>query len=205
MSPKDSDRANQENAQTAFERFSSIRDGSDWGSAFFRAFGRDDVALQRMTDQLDRIGLSRSERIRADFADIFSNVLWVATRKPVGLAAQTNRSLPQVTQNRLQGEAFVARELPEIKKVQTNVVQEVTAKTQSGVKTRLDILGTNSSGQIVGTEIKSSATAPLTRNQTAAFPEIAKTGAHVVGKGKWPYVGGTYIAPHVVPIRRPPK
>jgi len=53
------------------------------------------------------------------------------------------------------------------------------------------------------TEAKSSATAPLTANQTKAFPEIEKTGATVKGAGKPGFPGGTQIPPTKVEIVRP--
>jgi len=43
----------------------------------------------------------------------------------------------------------------------------------------------------------------LTGNQTSAFPEIAESGATVVGKGKPPFSGGTKIPPTEVDIVRP--
>jgi hypothetical protein len=44
----------------------------------------------------------------------------------------------------------------------------------------------------------------LTNNQKLAHPEIEKTGATVVGKGKEPYTGGTKIPPTKVNIVRLP-
>jgi len=70
---------------------------------------------------------------------------------------------------------------------------------------QIDIMSTTPSGEIAMTEAKSSATAPLTKNQKAAHPEIARTGTTVAGKGKPPYVGGTRIPPTEVKVVRPPK
>ncbi len=53
------------------------------------------------------------------------------------------------------------------------------------------------------TEAKSSARAPLTKNQSKAFSEIEKTGATVVGKGKPGFPGGTKIPPTKVEVVRP--
>jgi hypothetical protein len=85
----------------------------------------------------------------------------------------------------------------------SNVVQNVTMKTQSGVKTVMDVVSKDASGNTVLQEAKSSATAPLTRNQAAAHPEIANTGATVVGKGKPGFPGGTKIPPTNVQVVRP--
>lgn len=69
-------------------------------------------------------------------------------------------------------------------KTHKEVQQQITVKTQSGVKTRIDIVGKNKqTGDLKCVECKASPTAPLTKNQKQAFPEIEKTGATVVGKG----------------------
>ncbi|WP_308073864.1 hypothetical protein, partial [Neisseria polysaccharea] len=51
-------------------------------------------------------------------------------------------------------------------------------------------------------EYKASITAPLTKNQKKAFPEIERTGATVVGKGKLGYPKGNKIKPTKVIIER---
>jgi integrase len=61
------------------------------------------------------------------------------------------------------------------------------------------------SGDVRLQEAKSSATAKLTDRQKAAHPEIQKSGATVVGKGKPDYPGGTKIQPTKVEIVRPNK
>jgi filamentous hemagglutinin len=53
----------------------------------------------------------------------------------------------------------------------------------------MDVVSTNSSGDVALTEAKSSASARLTPNQALAHPEIAETGATVVGRGKPPFIG----------------
>ncbi|MGV6852757.1 MAG: hypothetical protein ACWA5R_11360 [bacterium] len=60
----------------------------------------------------------------------------------------------------------------QLQKTQSGVVQQVTVNTQSGVRTRLDMVGWDASGSIRSTECKASATAPLTRNQRLGFPEM---------------------------------
>jgi filamentous hemagglutinin len=80
----------------------------------------------------------------------------------------------------------------------------VTVKTQSGVRTRIDLAGTDQeTGAIRLTEAKSSAKAPLTGAQSDAFPEIQQSGATVVGQGKPGFPGGTQIPPTEVEIVRP--
>lgn len=86
------------------------------------------------------------------------------------------------------------------------MVRQLTVKTQDGVRTRLDVAGKiPATGQPKLTEAKASDSAPLTKNQRKAFPEIAKTGATVVGKGKPGWPGGTKIPPTTVEIKRPNK
>jgi len=59
------------------------------------------------------------------------------------------------------------------------------------------------SGAVHLQEAKSSAAARPTPNQAKAHPEIAKTGATVVGQGKPGYPGGTKIPPTKVEVVRP--
>ena len=51
----------------------------------------------------------------------------------------------------------------------------------------------DTNGNVVIQEYKSSLTAPLTKNQTKAFPEIFENGGTVVGKGKGIFKGGYQI------------
>lgn len=53
--------------------------------------------------------------------------------------------------------------------------EQITVKTLSSIKTRLDAIGLDAEGNVVINEFKSSATAPLTPNQKIAFPEIRFT------------------------------
>lgn len=65
------------------------------------------------------------------------------------------------------------------------------------------MLGRDADGKLSCFECKSSDTAPLTRNQKIAFPEIEESGATIVGKGKPGFPGGTEIPPTKVEIFRP--
>jgi RHS repeat-associated protein len=84
----------------------------------------------------------------------------------------------------------------------TDITPQITIKADNGVKTRVDFLSFDQNGMVKIDEAKSSATAPLTKNQTSAFPSIEKSGGTVVGKGKPPFVGGTKIPPTKVNIVR---
>jgi len=109
----------------------------------------------------------------------------------------------QLENNKKQGKAFEDASYDKYSETRPEAAREVTVKTDSGVKTRIDMMGRDTDGEISCVECKSSETAPLTKNQKAAFPEIEKTGATVVGKGKPGFPGGTKIPPTRVEILRP--
>jgi hypothetical protein len=104
--------------------------------------------------------------------------------------------------NKEAGKAFEQALKPVLESKQPGVVEQLTVKTESGVKTRLDFAG-KESGNVALTEAKGSATARLTTKQAKAFPEIEKTGCTVCGKGKPGFPGGTKIPPTKVKIIRP--
>jgi len=110
-----------------------------------------------------------------------------------------------LTANKLRGAAFEQSVFNEMQQSQPTMVQQITIKTQSGVKTRLDIAGYNLDGSLCLVECKSSATAPLTKNQSVAFPEIQRNGGVVAGQGKAGFPGGMEIPPTAVRIVRPNK
>lgn len=109
----------------------------------------------------------------------------------------------QLEKNKEKGKAFEDYKERELRETTPEVGREVTAKTKSGVRTRFDMLGRDADGNISCIECKSSNTAPLTRNQKLAYPEIEESGAVVVGKGKPGFPGGTVIPPTRVEIVRP--
>jgi len=110
----------------------------------------------------------------------------------------------QVLKNAEKGAKFEKKVVEEVSTSQTDVVEQITVKTKSGTKTRIDVVGKDkATGKVKLTEAKSSQTAPLTKNQKTAFPEIEQSGGTVVGEGKPPYVGGTEIPPTKVEIVRP--
>ena len=111
----------------------------------------------------------------------------------------------QIKINKMRGDAFELDVLKDLEKTQTGVVSQITVKTGSGTRTRVDLLGFDEKGNIKCTECKGSDRAPLTKNQKIAFPEIESTGGIVVGKGKGDFKGGTQIPPTRVNIIRPKK
>jgi RHS repeat-associated protein len=105
--------------------------------------------------------------------------------------------------NKAAGDAFEQAVGAELRATHEVVVPQVTIRTPSGTRTRVDFV-TRDGTSIGCVECKASATAPLTKNQTAAFPEIQQSGGVVVGAGKPGVPGGTSIPPGTpVRIRRP--
>ena len=98
-------------------------------------------------------------------------------------------------QNKAKGRAFEKHEFAKFSAKYNNAAEQVTIKTPSGTRTRVDAIGLDADGKIVIYEFKSSLTAPLTKNQRAAFEEILKSGGVVVGKGegKGIFKGGKLI------------
>jgi filamentous hemagglutinin len=119
-------------------------------------------------------------------------------------AKQAQRA--QLEANKKQGAAFEAQATSEARRTQTGVVGQLTIRSESGTKTRLDLAGRDKvSNAVKLTEAKSSETAGLTPNQKRAFPEIARSGGTVAGRGKPGFPGGTKIPPTTVDIVRPKK
>jgi RHS repeat-associated protein len=112
-------------------------------------------------------------------------------------------SLATLEKNKITGSAFENSTFEKLNKTNENFIRELTVKTKSGTKVRLDIIGYNSEGVTCIIECKSSKTAPLTKNQSKAFPEIKNSGAIVVGKGKPGLPPGTRIPKVEVNVIRP--
>lgn len=123
--------------------------------------------------------------------------------KNPGKDSGSDRAKSTVQENKAKGDAFELEYFEEAKKARPGAVQQVTVKTDSGVKTRIDIVARDADGKIVCIECKASPTAPLTKNQKVAHPEIENTGATVVGDGKPGFPGGTKIPPTKIEIVRP--
>jgi uncharacterized protein RhaS with RHS repeats len=120
-----------------------------------------------------------------------------------GVAKAGVTAAERLVLNRAKGEAFEQAVATAEKLRGAEVVEQITVKTQSGTRTRLDLVTKEADGGCKLIECKSSATAGLTKNQTKAFPEIEATGGTVVGKGKGDFPGGTRLQPQKVEIFRP--
>ncbi|UZQ49367.1 hypothetical protein [Clostridium kluyveri] len=106
-------------------------------------------------------------------------------------------------QNRVNGRKFETEALEKMQESADDVVEQITIKSKSGTRTRLDAIGIDKdTGEILIEEYKASSTAPLTKNQKISHPEIETDGGVVVGKGKPPFIGGTEIPPTKIKIIR---
>ncbi|ROO08083.1 pyocin [Pseudomonas fluorescens] len=109
----------------------------------------------------------------------------------------------QLEKNKAAGAEFEDKTYGDFSEEMEESGQQVTIKTESGTRTRLDMIGRDANGDINCVECKASDTAPLTRNQKQAFPEIERSGGTIVGKGKPGFPGGTVLPPTRVDIVRP--
>ncbi len=122
-------------------------------------------------------------------------------------AAKAVGEVPQVTKNAAQGKAWETQVTKDLATEGHDKIAEQVMIKPNGVKTgnvRLDNVSMKD-GKIALTDAKSSATAPLTKNQKPGYPAIEKNGGVVVGdKGaSQGYPAGTVIPPTKVDIRRP--
>jgi len=136
-------------------------------------------------------------------SSVWSRITGAAPKTELTPEVSPTKAPTTIRQNAEQGKAFEKVVGDGLKKTDTSVASQVTVKTESGVSTKIDFASKGQDGTVNLTEAKSSATAPLTKNQTAAFPEIEQTGGVVTGKGKPGFEGGTQIPPTKVKIVRP--
>ena len=116
-----------------------------------------------------------------------------ATTKTETVMESKERFFDVLEQNRINGRAFEQQEFAKFRQSYNDAVEQITIKTSSGIRTRVDAVGLDPQGNVVISEFKSSATAPLTQNQKRAFPELTENGGGVVGKGKGIFTGGYQI------------
>lgn len=100
---------------------------------------------------------------------------------------------------------YEQQEFPKFASKTNNAVEQVTIKTNAGIKIRVDAIGIDKkTGNVVINEFKSSQTARLTPNQEKGFPQLEQGGGVVVGQGKGIFTGGYEIPPGTkVEIIRP--
>jgi hypothetical protein len=132
---------------------------------------------------------------------------------PSGIQSRTSESEPEARPklspseraavNFKMGQQYEQDFNSELQRDKLEIGPQLTLETPSGKRTRVDFVTRHpTSGEIRCIECKASETAPLTRNQREAFPEIGASGATVKGAGKPEFPGGTYIPPTNVQIMR---
>jgi len=84
------------------------------------------------------------------------------TAKAVDNATEAARKSDVLAKNRAKGRAFEREKFQEFSATHNGAVEQVTIRTPSGKKTRVDAIGFDADGNIVIQEYKSSLTAPLT-------------------------------------------
>lgn len=111
----------------------------------------------------------------------------------------------QLLLNQMRGEATEQRVRTELQQTHLLVAEQVTIRTRSGAKSRLDFVTLDpDTGEIRCIECKSSPTAPLSENQRLVHFELERSGGIVVGAGKPNIPGGMRIPPTKVRIIRDP-
>ncbi len=118
-----------------------------------------------------------------------------------GKALRAQRAA-QLETNRRVGRAFEKTVTATLKGKQSDVVEQLTIRTESGRRIRVDNAG-RVGGKTAITEAKSSPTAKLSKNQEGGYRELEKGGGVVVGKGKPGFEKGTVIEPTKVKIVQP--
>src|SRR5262249_39077292 len=108
----------------------------------------------------------------------------------------------QMTINRVAGRSFEQDKFQAVRTERAELAPQITVRTKNGDRARLDFLLRNGD-TVECIECKSSETAPHTPNQKKVYPEIARSGATIVGRGKPGFPGGMIIAPRSVRIIRP--
>jgi hypothetical protein len=107
--------------------------------------------------------------------------------------------------NKAAGAAFEdATKVALMQQEEIEFAHQVTAELPSGARVRIDFVTRNRvTGEIRCLECKSSPTARITTDQTAAFREMEQYAATIMGKGKPGFPGGMSIPPTQAEIRRP--
>lgn len=114
----------------------------------------------------------------------------------------------QVRANAEKGKEFEKQQFEKLLAEEPDTVGQITIKVnETGERVRVDFAsGKVKNGNAISpklTEAKASSTATFTKNQQTGYPNLAKNGGVVVGKGKEPFVGGTQLPPTEVNVARP--
>lgn len=79
-----------------------------------------------------------------------------------------------VQQNSEKGKEFEKKHYEKYQQENITSQREITIKTESGTKVRVDMIGKDKNGVINCVECKGSQTAPLTDNQKIGYPDLEK-------------------------------
>ncbi|EJR49029.1 WXG100 family type VII secretion target [Bacillus cereus VD107] len=122
----------------------------------------------------------------------------------IDAAAKLEKQRKTLKANSLAGKEYETKMFESIKqqKPKSEMNEQITVQTKSGIRTRIDIGGKDANGKIDLVELKSSPTAPLTKNQKKAFPEIAESGAIVKSRNKPPFEHLEEIPPTKINVIR---
>ncbi len=122
-------------------------------------------------------------------------------------AAKLEKQRKTLKANQITGKEYETKMFESIKqqKPKSEITEQITVETKSGVRTRIDIGGKDPNGKIDLVELKSSMTAPLTKNQKKAFPEIEESGAIVKSRNKPPFEHLEEIPPTKINVIRKEK
>lgn len=125
----------------------------------------------------------------------------------IDAAAKLEKQRKTLKANQITGKEYETKMFESIKqqKPKSEITEQITVETKSGVRTRIDIGGKDPNGKIDLVELKSSMTAPLTKNQKKAFPEIEESGAIVKSRNKPPFEHLEEIPPTKINVIRKEK
>ncbi|WP_406844821.1 DUF6443 domain-containing protein [Flavobacterium soyae] len=123
----------------------------------------------------------------------------------VGEASSASSKANTLKANRAQGANFENQIQTQLEAGGNQVASQVTIEAADGTRTRPDFVTVDAEGTIGITEAKSSATAPLTKNQKSAFPQIELGGGTIIGNNgnSIGLPAGTQIPPTQVNVVRP--
>ena len=98
-----------------------------------------------------------------------------------------------IAENSDNGRGFENKQFKNFSAGNHHAQEQITIKTKSGIRIRVDAIGISKKGKVRISEFKSSETATLTHNQKIGFKELRESGGVVVGKGKGIFSGGYKI------------
>jgi hypothetical protein len=153
---------------------------------------------QRVREYVDEVFIQA--RVSADVvADLRQRIAEAETAVKL---AKRAKLAEQMTINRVAGRRFEQNEFHALRTESGELAPQITVRTRNGDRARLDFMSRNGD-TVQCIDCKSSETAPHTSNQKKVYPEIARSGATIVGRGKPGFPGGMVIPPTRVRIIGP--